>query len=84
MDKMRPDSAKYEISTRVKDIVRVLFIDDWQSESYLQHQNFSERRFQTIKRENNDLLGVTSAPAFTWLLAMCYVFLFEPHLQRKC
>ena len=31
MDKLTPDSSKSEISTRVKDVLRALFIDYWQS-----------------------------------------------------
>ena len=42
MDKLISDNAQSEISTRVKDILIALFIDDFQSESYHQHQNFSE------------------------------------------
>ena len=34
MEKLISDSAQYEISARVKDILRALFIDDWQSEAY--------------------------------------------------
>ena len=73
MEKLTLDSVKSEISTRVEDILRALFIDDWKSEAYQQHQNFAERRCQTIKRQNNTLLGRTSVPALTWLLAMHYV-----------
>ena len=37
MDKLMSDSDQSEISTRVKGILRALFIDDWQLESYHQH-----------------------------------------------
>ena len=50
MDKLISDSAQSEISTRVKDILRALFIDDWQSEPYHQHQNYAERRYETVQR----------------------------------
>ena len=73
MDKLISDSAQSEISTRVKDILRDLFIDDWQSEAHHQHQNYAEKRHQTVKRQTNTLLDRTGAPSFTWLLAMCYV-----------
>ena len=65
MDELITDSAYSEIRTRVKDILRSLFIDDWQSEAYNQHQNFAERRCQTIKRHTNTLLDRTYAPPFT-------------------
>ena len=70
MEKLTSDSAQSEISTRVKEILRDLFIDDWKSEAYRQHQNFSERRNQTIKRQINALLDRTGVPAFAWLLVM--------------
>ena len=73
MDKIMSDSTQSEISTRVKHILRALFIDDWQSEAYHQHQNFNERIFQSIKRQTNNLLDRTGAPTIAWLLAMCYV-----------
>ena len=57
------DSTKSEIS-RVKDILRALFIDDWQPEAYRQHQNFAERTHQNIKRQTNNLLDRTDTPAF--------------------
>ena len=34
MYKIISDSAQYEVSNRVKDIMRALFIDGWQSEPY--------------------------------------------------
>ena len=49
MDKLISDSTQSKISTRVKDILRALFIDDWQSEASHQHQNYAEIRHQTVK-----------------------------------
>ena len=62
MDKLMSDRAQVEISKRVLDILRALFIDDWQSEPHRQHQNPAERRCQTVKRSNNTLLDRTGAP----------------------
>ena len=73
MDKLISDRAQVEISKRVHDILRALFIDDWQSEPHCQHQNPAERRIQTVKRGTNTLLDRTGAPAYTWLLAILYV-----------
>ena len=39
MDKLISDSAKNEISHKVKDILRAYNISDWQSEPYHQNQN---------------------------------------------
>ena len=42
MDKLISDNADAEVSARVKDILRALCIDDWQSEPHYQWQNFAE------------------------------------------
>ena len=42
MDKLVSGSAQVEISARVKNILRNLLIDDWQSEPHFQWQNFAE------------------------------------------
>jgi hypothetical protein len=49
MTKLISDSAKLEISARVKDVLRAFIIDDWQSETYYQHQNFAERGYKDTK-----------------------------------
>ena len=73
MDQLVSDRAQVEISTKVKDILRHLCIDDWQSEPHYQHQNFGERRYKAIKRNVNMVLNKSGAPAHCWLLAMEYV-----------
>ena len=50
MCKRMSESAQSEISNRLKDILRDLFIDYWQSERHYQHQNFAERQYQNEKR----------------------------------
>ena len=42
MDTLISDGGKYEISKRVTDLLRSLFIKDYQSEPYHQHQNKAE------------------------------------------
>ena len=64
MDELVSDSLQPEISIRVKRILRALFSDDWQPEAYHRHQNFSERRHQTIIRQTNNLLDRNSVPLF--------------------
>ncbi len=71
--KLISDNAQVEISNKVKDILRYLFIDDWQSEPHYQHQNPAERRYQDVKRTTNRVLDRTGAPPELWLLAMQYV-----------
>ena len=70
MDKLTSDSAQPEIHNRVKDILLALFIDDWKSEPHYHHQNFAERRCQTVKRQPNTLLDRIGALSCTRLLAM--------------
>ena len=50
-----------------------MFLADWQSKPYNQHQNPAERRYQDVKRATNVLLDRTGAPAYTWLEAITYV-----------
>ena len=49
MDKLISDSAKNEISHKVKDILGAYNINDWQSDLYHQNQNPAEWRYRTIK-----------------------------------
>ena len=53
MDTLISDGGKYEISKRVTDLLRSLFIQDYQSEPYHQHQNKAENRFGLAKRYTN-------------------------------
>ena len=43
MNKLISDRAQAEVSSAVKDYMRWLMIDDWQSEPHQQNQNFAER-----------------------------------------
>ena len=45
MDTLISDGGKYEISKRVTDLLRFLFIQDYQSEPYHQHQNTAKIAF---------------------------------------
>jgi hypothetical protein len=56
MSKLISDNALAEIGTKVKDIHRAIFIDDWQSESHHQHQNYAKRHYSTIKSRTNIIL----------------------------
>jgi hypothetical protein len=61
MDKLTSDNAKAEISARVKDVLRTLNIDDWQSEPYKGNQNFAKRGWRDTKRKVNSLLNLSGA-----------------------
>jgi hypothetical protein len=73
MSKLISDRAQVEISNKVMDIVRALFVRTWQSEPHQQQQNPAERRYQTVKTMSNTVLDRTGAPAHTWLLCLMYV-----------
>ena len=53
IDKITSDCAQAEISNRVRDILRVYGIKDWQSEPHHQHQNYAERAYQEVKKFAN-------------------------------
>ena len=67
------DGGRYEISKKVADLLRNLFIKQHESEPYHQHQNKAERRYGFVKRYINTLMNLTGAPAHCWLLCMLYV-----------
>ena len=67
------DGGRYEISKKVADLLRNLFIKQHESEPYHQHQNKAEQRYGVVKRYINTLMNPTGAPAHCWLLCMLYV-----------
>ena len=67
------DGGRYEISTKVADLLRNLFIKQHESEPYHQHPNKAEQRYGVVKRYINTLMNLTGAPAHCWLLCMLYV-----------
>ena len=89
MDTLISDGGKYEISKRVTDLLRSLFIQDYQSEPYHQHQNKVENRFGLAKRYTNTVMNTSGCPAFCWLLCLQYIcvvlnHLASPTLQGIC
>ena len=81
MDKLISDSAKNEISHKVKGIHRAYNINDWQSEPYHQNQNPAEWRYRTIKGWANTIMNRTDAPAHCWLLTLQYVCYILNHIS---
>jgi hypothetical protein len=73
MDKLISDRAAVEISAKVLDVLRYLHIDSWQSEPYMQHQNFTENRWRDLKRMSDWVRRYRGAPNDTWLLCLQYV-----------
>ena len=89
MDTLISDGGKYEISKRVTDLLRSLFIQDYQSEPYHQHQNKAENRFGLAKRYTNTVMNTFGCPACCWLLCLQYIcvvlnHLASPTLQGIC
>ena len=80
MDTLISDGGKYEISKRVTDLLRSLFIQDYQSEPYHQHQNKAENRFGLAKRYTNTVMNTSGCPAFCWLLCLQYICVVLNHL----
>jgi hypothetical protein len=77
------DSAKAEISARVKEILNMLVIKDWQSEAHQQHQNPAERGWQSTKSWSNIALNMSGAPPECWLLVLAYICILQNHLAYR-
>ena len=89
MDTLISDGGKYEISKQVTDLLRSLFIQDYQSQPYHQHQNKAENCFGLAKRYTNTVMNTSGCPAFCWLLCLQYIcvvlnHLASPTLQGIC
>ena len=72
MDSLTSDGGKYEISKRVTGLLHSLFIQDYQSEPYHQHQNKAENHFGLAKRYTNTVMNTSGCPACCWLLCLQY------------
>ena len=89
MDTLISDGGKYEISKQVTDLLQSLFIQDYQSEPYHQHQNMAENRFGLAKRYTNTVMNTSGCTACCWLLCLQYIcvvlnHLASPTLQGIC
>ena len=89
MDTLISDGGKYEISKRVTNLLCSLFLQDYQSEPYHQHQNKAENRFGLAKRYTNTVMNTSGCPACCWLLCLRYIcvvlnHLASPTLQGIC
>ena len=80
MDTVISDGGKYEISKRVTDLLRSLFIQDYQSEPYHQHQNKAENHFGLAKHYTNTVMNTSGCPACCWLLCLQYICVVLNHL----
>ena len=73
MNTVITDGGKYEISKKVTDLLRSLFIKQYESEPYHHHQNKAEQHYGIVKRYINALMSRTGAPGHCWLLCLVYV-----------
>ena len=73
MNTIITDGGKFEISKKVADLLRSLFIKQYESEPYDQHQSKAEQCYGIVKRYINTLMNLTGAPAHCWLLCLLYV-----------
>ena len=73
------DRGTVEIGSRMKDMLRSLFINSWQSEPKHQHQNFTERRYQNVKAKVNLCMDRSGSPANTWFLCLLWVLFVMNH-----
>ena len=80
MDTLISDAGKYEISKRVTDLLRSLFIQDYQSEPYHQHQKKAENHFGLAQRYTNTVMNTSGCPACCWLLCLQYIYVVLNHL----
>ena len=53
------NGGKYEISEKVADLLRSLFIKQHESEPYHQHENKAEQHYGVVKRYINTLMNLT-------------------------
>ena len=79
MDQLVSDSAKVEISNRVKEILGIFGIKDFQSEPYNKNQNFAERVWQQVQQMANRILNMNDCPHDLWLLALEYACFIMNH-----
>ena len=87
MDKLISDSSSIIVSEKVKAFICSLFIDDWQSKPFHQHQNHVEQRYQDVKKFTNKTLNHSGAPPELWLEAMkwvCYILNRSYNAQIDC
>ena len=67
------DRVMTQIGVNRINVLRHLYIKDWNSEPKHQHQNYCERRWQNIKHNTTNLMNKLLIPGFAWLLALTFV-----------
>ena len=83
MDKLLTDSARVEMSRRVKDILRMLLIDDWASEAWYHQQLGAEGEYKHCKKNTFFVMNFRDVPGYGWLLCLQWVADVMNHTARK-
>ena len=83
------DGGTYDISKGVTDLLHSLFIQDFKSEPYHQHQNKVKNRFGHAKHYPKTVMNTSGCPACSWLFCLqciCVVlnYLASIPLQGIC
>ena len=59
MDTITTNGGKYEFSKKVADLLRSLFIEQYESEPHHRHQTIAETHYGVVKRYINTLMNLT-------------------------
>ncbi len=79
-DSLFSDNAKAQCGKRVRDLLRLYGIKDFQCEPHHQHQNFAERKIGDTKRLTDAIMDRTGTKPTYWLLCLLYVVYLMNHL----
>jgi len=74
------DNSKVQIGAKVKDLLRMYRISNYQCEPEHQHQNPAERKIQEVKKLTNAIMDRTGTKAKYWLLALLFCVTLLNHL----
>ena len=66
------DGRNYKVSKKVTNILHTLFISQYETEPYHQHQNKSENHYGVVKCYTNTIMNLIGCPPSCWLLCMTY------------
>ena len=74
------DNCKVQCGSKVRNILRMYAISNFQCEPHHQHQNPAERKIQEVKKLTNSVMDRTGTPARHWLLCLLYIVTLLNHL----
>ena len=74
------DNCKVQCGSKVKNILRMYHISNFQCEPHHQHQNPAERKIQEVKKMVNQVMDRTGMQARFWLLCTLFVICLCNHL----